>query len=210
LTIVVPPESMKRSLAEAVEDYSAQLIGSPAEEYLIQDRGLSSEVLESFQIGFVGKAHLGDDLFRGMISFPFMTVSGPVAIQFRQVGDYEPRFRSKGSTKRIFNPSVLLEPHRRVYICEGLVDTLTVADVSLPVVGFPGVDAWDKPFARAFRNRRVVVLADGDDKGQGLKFATRIQVDVEQCDVILFEGEDVNSYRMKYGVDALKEKMGVR
>lgn len=203
---------MKKSLAEASLDYHRQLTGSPGEEYMIEDRGIGREVLDSFQIGFVGEPHPGDDIFKGRISIPFLTKTGPVAAQYRSTGDREPRFLSRGSTARPFNVSVLLSPHRRVYICEGMVDTMTVATLGAPAVGFPGVDTWEATpvFSRAFRNRKVVVLAQGDDDGQSLKFANKILRDVEDCDVILFEGEDVNSFYMKYGHEKLREKIGLK
>jgi len=209
--LLVPPESSKRLLNEASESYEAQLSGSPAEEYLIEDRGLSIDILRFFQIGFCGKPEPGDDMYRGMISIPFVTVTGVVAIQFRQphvVPKGGKRFLNRGSTQRIYNPMVLLEPHRTVYLCEGPVDTMTVAELDLPSFGIAGVDNWLPKFARALRNRRVVVLADGDDeRGQGKNFAARVATDVDECATILFEGEDVNSYAVKYGLDALREKI---
>lgn len=201
---------MKKSLGAASIDYHNQLAGSEAEEYLIKERGLSKEVLRSFQIGFVGEPHPGDDIFRGMISFPFLTPTGPVAAQYRRVGDGSgARFLSRGSTKRPYNTNVFLQPHRKVFLCEGVIDTLTIADIGLPAVGLPGVDSWEKVFARAFRNRKVVVLADGDDKGQGWDFANKVLRDVDECETILFEDEDVNSFFVKHGVDSLREKIGV-
>ena len=166
--------------------------------------------MDSFRLGFVETPLTGDDMFRGMVSIPFLTKTGPVAIQYRAVVDKEPRFLSKGSTKRLFNPSVLLSPHRTVYICEGPVDTLTVSCLGLPAVGVPGVSQWSGVFARAFRNRKVVVLADGDDNGQGEQMATRILGDVEECDIILFDGEDVNSFWLKHGEKELRKKLGVQ
>lgn len=210
--IAVPSQAAKEALLEASLDYASQLPGSPAEEYLIDTRGLTGEVIEQFQLGFVGEPHPGDDIFKGRISIPFLTKTGPVAAQYRNTGNHEPRFLSRGSTARPFNVSVLLHPHRRVYICEGMVDTMTVATLGAPAVGFPGVDTWGSSpvFPRAFRNRKVVVLAQGDDDGQSMTFANKILRDVEDCDVILFEGEDVNSFYIKYGHQKLREKIGLK
>lgn len=208
LTSLVLQESLRKSLTEASEKYHQQLAGSPAEEYLIEERGFTTEVLRFFRIGFVGKAEVGDDIYRGRISIPFLTPSGVVAIQFRSVGPEKAnRFLMRGSNKRIYNPSTLLKPWRKVYLCEGPTDTMTVAQLQLPVIGIAGVDNWNSVFARALRNRRVVVLADGDDDGQGLNFAKRVATDVDDCATILFEGMDVNRYRMEYGLDGLKEKI---
>lgn len=208
-TIPVPPESTKKLLDTASEEYHNQLPGSPGEEYLLQERGLTKSVLDYFQIGFVAKPLKEDDLYINRISIPFRTVSGVVAMQFRAVGPSDKRFLNRGQTKRLFNPSVLLYPHRTVYLCEGPIDTMTVAMLGLPAVGVPGVTQWSPVFARAFRNRRVVVLADGDDTGQGQQLAERVSTDVEECGIILFEGEDVNSYWVKHGADAMKEKLGI-
>lgn len=209
LSLVVPLQSAKNSLLVATKDYAKQLPGSPAEEYLIEVRGLTKDVISYFQLGYVGEPHAGDDLFKGRVSIPFLTMTGPVAAQYRKVGEGEPRFLSRGSTARPFNPTVLTHPHRRVYICEGLLDTMTVAALGQPAVGFPGTDTWSRTFARAFRNRKCVVLAQGDDKGQSLKFANKILGDVDDCDIILFEGEDVNSFYVKYGEKELREKIGL-
>lgn len=209
--MLVPPESSKKLLEEACLSYQAQLSGSPAEQYLVEERGLSIDTLLSFRIGFCGVPEPGDDMYRGMLSIPFITVTGPVAIQFRQphvVPKGGKRFLNRGSTQRIFNPMVLLQPFRTVYLCEGPIDTMTVAEIGLPAFGIPGVDNWLPKFARALRNRRVVVLADGDDeKGQGKNFAARVATDVDESATVLFEGEDVNSYYMKHGPDALREKI---
>lgn len=210
--MLVLPESSKRLLIAASASYEKQLQGSVAEEYLIQERGLSLEVLRSFQIGFCGNPEPGDDMYRGMISIPFVTVSGVVAIQFRQpqvVPKGSKRFLNRGSTKRLYNPTVLLEPHRTVYVCEGPIDTMTVAELELPAIGIPGVENWLPLFARALRNRRVVVLADGDDDGQGKNFAARISTDVDESATVLFEGMDVNKYATEYGLDALREKIEI-
>lgn len=208
MTFLAQSENVRRLLNEATESYQKQLAGSPAEEYLMEERGYSREVLQSFQIGFVGKPELGDDIYRNRISIPFITKTGVVAIQFRSIGPEKPnRFLMRGSNKRIFNPTVLLYPHRRVYLCEGPTDTMTVAQLGLPAIGIPGVDNWSSVFARALRNRRVIVLADGDDEGQGQKFAREVSTDVDDCATVLFEGMDVNRYRMEYGLDALREKI---
>ncbi len=175
----------------------------------MEERGLSKDTLQTFRLGFCQTPETGDDIYRGRISIPFVTKSGVVAIQFRSIaGDKKGRFLMRGSNKRIYNPSVLLQPHRKVYLCEGPTDTMTVAQLGLPAIGIAGVDNWLPVFARALRNRRVVVLADGDDGGAGKDFARRVLTDVDESGTILFEGTDVNQFFLDYGRDALLEKIG--
>jgi DNA primase len=71
-------------------------------------------------------------------------------------------------------------------------------------------------FRRIFRYRRVVVLADGDTniirdgKPASELFATGIANSVEECKSIeMPPGEDVNSFFLKHGEDALREKVGL-
>lgn len=138
---------------------------------------------------------------------PFVTPSGVVAIQFRSVGsgDKSTRFLMRGSNKRIYNPSVLLEPHRKIYLCEGPIDTMSVALLGLPAIGIPGVDNWNPVFARALRNRRVVILADSDDEGQGKRFAEKVSSQVDEADTVgMPAGHDVNSFLVKEGASALR------
>lgn len=209
--MVVPGSDLKKLLGENSENYHGQLKGSPGEKYLVEQRGLSLETIRYFRFGWCGTTAPGDDMFRNRISIPFITPSGVVAIQYRSIDpEHEPRFLNHGSTKRIWNTKTLVSPVRTVWMTEGLIDGATIHQLGLPVVGMPGVKSWDKLFARAFRNRRVIVCVDGDDReGQGEKFAADVLKSVEDGGTILFEDEDVNSFYVKYGEEALRQKLGV-
>lgn len=152
----------------------------------------------------------GDDLFKDRLAIPYLTPSGTVAMKFRSIDDTEPRFLTFTGTsmKRLYNTSVLLEPHLTVYLCEGEPDTWTAHLCGLPCVGVPGVNNWDKRNARIFRNRRVIVLADGDDSGQGKEFAERVLADIDDGGIILFEGQDVNSYYLEHRREGLLKRVG--
>lgn len=178
----------------------------------LTDRGIGKEVANYFRIGMVANPLPGDDLYRGRLSIPYLTPSGVVGVKYRAIDNTEPRYlTSSGATmKRLYNTSVLLDPHLTVYLCEGEIDTITASMCGLPAVGVPGVDTWEKKNYRAFRNRRVIILADGDDKGQGLQFAETVMANVDNCGIILFDGTDVNKFYVDYGKDALLEKVGVR
>lgn len=207
--MLVPSASMRELLKTAVQEYQRQLPGSPAEEYL-KVRGITKETQDYFQIGFVGEALKGDDHLKNRLCIPYLTPAGPVVLKFRALDEREPRFlyRSGSHAQRLFNTSVLRQPHKTIYLCEGEFDTLTAYQCGLPVVGLPGCKNWIKLFARIFRGRHVVVLADGDDAGEGLKFAEQVCEDVESGGIILFEGSDVNRYFTDYGQESLLKKVG--
>lgn len=207
--MLVPSVSIRQSLREAVQEYHDQLTGSPAEDYL-EARGITKETQDYFQIGFVATPIKGDDHVKGRICLPYLTPSGPVVLKFRAIDDREPRFlyRSGSEARRLFNPGVLLAPIRVIYLCEGEFDTITAHQCGLPVLGLPGSKTWIKKFARVFRGRHVVVLADGDDHGEGAELASEVLTDVESGGMILFEGMDVNKFFTEYGKDELLRKVG--
>jgi DNA primase len=207
--MVVPSADLKKLLGENAESYHRQLTGSLGEKYLVEERGLSLETIRYCRLGFVETPEPGDDMFRNRISIPFITPSGVVAIQYRAIDDSEKRFLNHGSTKRIWNTRTLVSPVRTVYMTEGLIDGATIHQLGLPVVGMPGVKSWDKLFARAFRNRRVIVCVDGDDNGQSERFASEVLTSIEDGGTILFEGTDVNQFYIDHGPEALRQKLGV-
>lgn len=207
--MLVPPNATKRLLEENSLAYTRQM-NTAGVQYLT-DRGIGKQTALYFQIGMVVDPLPGDDLFRGRLSIPYISPSGVVAVKYRALDNSEPKYlTSSGATmKRLYNTRVLLDPHLTVYLCEGELDTITAAQAGLPAVGIPGINQWEKRFARAFRNRRVVVLADGDDSGQGLGFAEKVMADVDSCGIVLFDGTDVNKFFVDYGKDKLLEKVGV-
>jgi DNA primase len=54
---------------------------------------------------------------------------------------------------------------------------------------------------------RVFVFADGDQPGK--EFATSLARELPVTIVTMPDGEDVNSVYVKYGADAIRDKMGL-
>jgi len=180
------------------------------------DRGLSLETLKQFQIGIVQ----GPDVFpshesvRGFYSIPFLSPTGVLSMRFRRPpGSEAPMkyFSPRGTRSRVFNTNALLNPGHWIAICEGEFDTMAATQAGIPAIGIPGVQAW----AGYMRNMlsgfsRIIVLADNDDAGQGLKFGEMIAEQLEETKVILAPpGHDVNSTLRELGVHGLREHFGV-
>lgn len=199
---------MRVSLEEAAQEYQSQLEGSLAADYLAE-RGLTTKTMEYFRLGFVGTPVRGDDHLKGRVCIPYITPTGVVELKFRAVGAGEPKFiyRRGGTAQRIYNASILQHPYQTVYVTEGEPDTWIAHQTKLPSIGIPGVKQWLPLYRRVLRNRRVIVLADGDDNGEGLEFAKQVLMSVDDCGTILFEGHDVNSYYLEYGEDELRRKV---
>ena len=115
-----------------------------------------------------------------------------------------------GAGSTIYNVGALTSTATTIAICEGEFDTMSAVQAGIPAIGIPGANAWQGVFARALQYRKVIVLADNDDHGEGLKFAKQIQENVRNTRIVLMDqGEDVNSFLVKHGEEALKKKAGL-
>jgi DNA primase len=201
----------------AVTTYQSQVdIG--AVSYLTS-RGLSKDSAISFRLGVVKDplSELGHEPYRGMLCLPYLTPAGPVSLRFRALPDSEgqitgPKYRTMpGDMPRLFNPSALLASGPYVAICEGEFDAMTAVQAGIPAVGAPGVSSWKPAFSRAFRGyRKVFILADSDDKGQGLQFGEKLAGEIENAVLVpMPAGHDVSSFVLEQGAEALRERLGL-
>jgi DNA primase len=152
-----------------------------------------------------------DGHFRNRVSIPYITRGGVVGIKYRCIdGTSNSKYKSNEGfyAKRVFNPLSLDSIHRKVYICEGEIDAITLAQLGIPAVAVPGVHNWDPRSAALFRNRRVIIPADGDDNGQGREFAERLGRDIEVCNFVVIQDGDVNSLFVKEGAEKLMAVIG--
>jgi DNA primase len=206
-------------LALAVETYQAQLAADSAGVAYLQSRGLSKDSATYFRLGAVRSPilELGHEPYAGMLCIPYLTPAGPVSLRFRALPDADgqvigPKYRSMpGDMPRLFNPSALLQPGPYVAICEGEFDTMTAVQAGIPAVGAAGVSSWRPAFSRAFRGyRKVFILADSDDKGQGMAFGEKLADEIENAVIVPMPlGHDVNSFVLEQGPEALRERLGL-
>ena len=89
------------------------------------------------------------------------------------------------------------------------MDTLTLSKcVGIPAVGVPGANSWKAHYSRILADfERIYVFADGDNPG--LEFARGLARELPVTVVQLPDGEDVNSFYVKHGKEALLEKAGL-
>lgn len=224
LTISLPSPSMKKSLARSVEHYRKQLEvseeGRLAISYL-KARGITKETADSFLLGVVVDPlpESGHDFQTGRLAIPYLTQTGIVQVRFRAIpydgipGNPEPSPKMKseaGAGSTIYNSRALLGS-TTIYVCEGEFDTMSAVQAGLPAVGIPGANAWQSVYARALKWRNVVILADNDDHGEGMKFAEKVQADTRGARIVLMDkGHDVNSFMTEYGESALRKKVGIK
>jgi DNA primase len=208
---------MKKSLDESSQHYEKELTSHALALTYLGKRGLTNETIHSFRLGVVENPlqESGHDFMTGRISIPYITQTGIVQMRFRAIpftgipGDPEPSPKIKGESgvgTTIYNAIQLLSDSEVICVCEGEFDTISAVQAGLPAIGIPGANAWQSVYGRALRYRKVVVLADNDDHGEGLKFAKTVQQDVRGSRIKLMpEGMDVNSFLVAHGEDKLKE-----
>lgn len=149
---------------------------------------------------------------------PYLTRAGVTTVRFRRL-DVEgvegqgPKYLSlPGDEPRIYNANALMRHEPFIVICEGEFDTITATQCGLPAVGIAGVSAWRDYFARCFKGYDAVyILADADDKGQGVEFASRVADEIENARISpMPEGHDVNSFVKEFGPDALLDRLEIK
>lgn len=207
---LVPPRDTKKLLEKYTHQYEAALPESPAETYLLR-RGITKPAQSFFRLGFVAEPEPEQRAYKGSLAIPFITTNGDVVgVKYRWLDDRKPKYSSSlgFEARRIFNPIILTQRHRKIYITEGELDTVVLHLLGVPSIALPGATTWSTTTSRALRHRRVVVLADGDDAGEGHKLGKQIAKDVEDSSIILMTGSDVNQYYLDYGKDKLLEYIG--
>lgn len=210
--------AVRKSLTRRVLSYHEQLTQHPdaslLRDYVTQDRGLTPETAQRFLLGAVVAPDVSDEPARGMLSIPYLTPTGPVALRFRRPPDKDtgPKYwQPEGSELTIFNVQALFQTEDWVIITEGEIDCMTIAQCGLPAVGIPGASAWKDYYQPLFEGYdRVIICADNDDQGAGKTFSAKVAKQVPGPEVILMpEGHDVNSYFKEVGVAGLREYLGV-
>lgn len=204
---LIPSDTTRASLLSKSRRYQENLPGSPAHEYLVEERRLTSEAISHFRLGYTGDApEVGDPKRRLVI--PYWSWAGPLQLRFRALDDSIPKYLgSTGSSTSLFNTEVLRGMDQTVYVTEGEIDCMTAWQCGLPAIGIPGANSWKKSFWRLFRYRTVILLADGDEPGEKLGVALRS--DLEDVKIVVFpEKQDVNSFFVEYGREELRKFVG--
>jgi DNA primase len=201
-------ESQKELLGQASKKYNQSIY--QAEDYL-KSRGITMEVARLARLGVVVEPEVGHEIYLGRLSIPYVTKSGVVDLRFRSLNPaVEPKYMGlTGADTKMYNVLDIERAGDYIAICEGELDTLTLsACVGIPCVGVPGANSWKKHYSRLLADfERVYVFADGDQPGK--EFATSLSRELPVTIINFPDGEDVNSYYIKYGASAIREKAGL-
>ena len=181
--------------------------------YVHDYEGISRELLQEFGLELLQKAGMFNEkgnlrYYKHRLIFPYLDKDfRPFYFQARAI-EKETKPKEQNLTGTVpfpYNLSVLDEKPGWVYLCEGVIDTLTLIEKKMPAVGVPGVQAFKASFVPLFKNKKVVLCFDNDEAGrmgskivQELLSASSIQwttgENLKLPEAFRFkEGEDINS-----------------
>ena len=207
--------SVRRSLAGATAEFAANLWD--AADFL-EDRGIGESVALSYRLGVVPSDYPGFERFAGMMSLPYLTPAGPVAMKFRALDpERKPKYDApSGQHARLYNVKALHNPGDMVAICEGEIDALVMTElVGIPAVGVPGASHWADHWPRCFSDyESVLVIADHDakpdGKDPGLKHANRVVKAISGARLVKPPaGMDLNDWFLSEGREAVRAACGL-
>lgn len=172
---------------------------------------MSEATIKAFGLGFVADPESGHSNYRGRICIPYLAPNGDVMkLRFRGLppNDGGAKYLDiAGGTPRMFNTSALTSGGKTIYVQEGELDCITLAQLGYASVGIAGTQAWQPHFKRMLDGySRIIVTVDNDDGGAGVEFANHITAEMEDHEVIhvkMPEGHDVNSLFTSEGAEAV-------
>lgn len=201
----------------------------------LREHGLTKEVAARYRLGFVNPAEPADRIYQGMLSIPYVTKAGIVAMKYRCVEDHDHSVhggkysQAEMADSWIYNPQAFFDAEDTIGVAEGEIDAIAATEfVGVPTIGIPGVDYW-RANRKAWRRTlddysTILIFVDGDSpremkspdgtvtvKQPGLDMAKSIQADVRgrgrlvRCD----QGEDVASMVAKGRLETLRERAGL-
>ena len=109
----------------------------------------------------------------------------------------------RGTVPFPYNVSALDERPGWVYLCEGVVDTLTFLGQRIAAIGIPGVRSFKTEWLPLFKNKSVVLCLDKDEAGRsGTEYLQTVFAQAGIRTVVLGEGVDqFGKLSMKEGED---------
>ena len=108
----------------------------------------------------------------------------------------------RGTVPFPYNLSALDQKPGWVYLCEGVVDTLTFLGQNIKAVGIPGVRSFKVEWLNYFKTKNVVLCLDHDEAGRaGMEYIGKLFTQAGIHNVILGEGMEGLPTAMKEGED---------
>lgn len=202
--------------------------GTPAAAYLMKRRiykpvwdrmllrtirdynALNRELKETYSLEvlqYVGLFNEKGNLryYKHPLIFPYLdTLRRASHFQARAIDStVEPKeLHLKGSVPFPYNLQALDQKSGWIYLCEGVIDTLTLLQQGIQAVGIPGVRSFKVQWLSLFQNKNVVLCLDHDEAGRkGMDYLQQVFENAGIRTIILGNGLDQIPSNMKEGED---------
>lgn len=210
----MPSDSHKKQLERSAQTYHEQLgeafksgtLPSGVASYL-SSHAITTGIAQKYRLGYVADPYAADDRFRGMLSVPYLTPAGVVALKYRNVvgdggGKYAQNHGQKGT---LYNTEVYFTADMVIGICEGEMDAIAATEhLGVPSMGVPGANGWKTEWSQLFKDfRRVFVFGDGDQPGRDFAYNVAECIGWRAQIVKLPDGEDLSSLAASKSLDAI-------
>ncbi|NJP50070.1 toprim domain-containing protein [Streptomyces sp. SBST2-5] len=153
---------------------------------------------------------VGHEQYQGRLAIPYLTPAGVVNMRFRCLQPHDckavdcPKYLSAdGAGTNLYNVLDLKKDSPFIVVCEGEIDAMSFSLAGIPAVGVPGVDAWQKHFARCLEDFEVIYSAGDGDKA-GSKFNSLLSREVKARPLRFPRGMDANALYVKEGAGGLR------
>lgn len=211
-TLKLPVKKRREYLARAVTEYAAKLdLVAP----YLESRGIRRDTAERWQLGYVETPLPGHEDFGGRLAIPYLTPAGPLCIKFRCVESHDckaagcVKYLGEPNENRLFGVWNFRHDDPVIHICEGELDAIVATQAGVRAVGVPGATQWRPYWDHLFEGYdEVVLLRDGDAAGR--KMGETLMGRLPNLRAVKMpEGEDVSSFVLAHGGDALRERITI-
>ena len=224
---LIPDEERKKVVLSFLKMLSP-IEGTPAAAYLTKRRvykpvwdrmllrcitdydGLNRHLKETFSMDVLRYVGLFNDrgnlrYYKHPLIFPYLdTQNRAFHFQARAIDrTVEPKeLHLKGTVPFPYNLSALNQKTGWIYLCEGVIDTLTFLQQNIEAVGIPGVRSFKVEWLPLFKNKSVVLCLDHDEAGRkGMEYLQGIFNNAGIRTIILGDGLENLPSNIKEGED---------
>ena len=160
----------------------------------LNSRGLTDETIADFKIGeqlVNGKAYA---------VFPYLRDGELVNAKYRNVAEKKDMRQEGGAEPCLFGWHLIDPRCRKVAICEGEIDAMTLHQVGIPALSVnqgAGNHQWiESDWDRLNRFSEILVCFDNDEPGQKGAAEVVRRLGLDRCKVVKFGAKDANEWLM--------------
>lgn len=205
-------KEQRRLLESTASQYASHL---PEAAEWLEARGIDLDHAAYEGLGVVRNPPAVHEQYEGRLAIPYITDFGPVAMSFRCMQNHNCKEVGHGKYLKPKNQETTLYGVRSfddaldsIGVCEGELDSLILRQIGIPAVSIPGSTNWQDHWANVFEDlSRLYVFADADESGEKMYERLRDKLSMPVLKVRLPKGEDVNSTFLKYGAQAIIDRI---